>query len=42
MEISVSLKSSIAGVAVVTCLVDAELRFSLAISVAMCFVLPSG
>jgi len=42
MEISVSLKSSHAGVAVVTCLVvEAEPRFSSAMSMALCFVQPS-
>ncbi|KGM39021.1 hypothetical protein JY96_00660 [Aquabacterium sp. NJ1] len=41
MEISVSLKSSHAGVAVVTCLVEAEPRFSLAMSMALCLVQPS-
>lgn len=41
MEISVSLKSSHAGVAVVTCLVEAEPRFSSAMSMALCLVQPS-
>jgi hypothetical protein len=37
-----TLKSSIAGVAVVTCLLAAELRFSQAIPMALCVVQPSG